>query len=48
MYSVDPLAQSEIFENLLDSNQTSLPKENLFLMTYSTSMQICKKNYFSK
>jgi hypothetical protein len=48
MYSVDQLAQSEIFENLLDSNQTSLPKENLFLITYSTGMQICKKIVFGK
>jgi hypothetical protein len=41
---VDRLTQSGNFENLLESNQTLLPKENLFLMTFSTSVQI-KKNY---
>jgi hypothetical protein len=41
---VDRLTQSVNFENLLKSNQTLLPKENLYLMTCSTSVQIYK-NY---
>jgi hypothetical protein len=44
LFSVDQLAQSAIFGNLLGSNRTSLPKENLFPLTYSTSVQIYK-NY---
>jgi hypothetical protein len=36
--------QSAMFENLLESNQLLLPKENLFLMTCYTSVQIYK-NY---
>jgi hypothetical protein len=36
------LTQSGNFENLLESNQTLLPKENLFLMTCSASVQIYK------
>jgi hypothetical protein len=43
LYSVDQLAQLANFGNLLDSNQTTLPKEKLFLITSSTSVQICKK-----
>jgi hypothetical protein len=41
---MDPLTQSGNFENLLESNQTLLPKENLFLMTCYTSVQLYK-NY---
>jgi hypothetical protein len=33
LYSVVRLAESAIFENLFESNQTLLLKENLFLMT---------------
>jgi hypothetical protein len=40
---VERLSQAEIFENLLELNQTSLPKEKLFLVTYSKSMKIHKK-----
>jgi hypothetical protein len=40
LHSVDKLAQSSNFDNLLELNQTTLPKEKLFLMTYSTSVQI--------
>jgi hypothetical protein len=40
LFSVDQLTQSGNFENLLQSNQTLLPKANLFLMTCSTSVQI--------
>jgi hypothetical protein len=36
--------QSIFFENLLELNQTLLPKANMSLMTYSASVQICK-NY---
>jgi hypothetical protein len=36
---VDQLAQSVNFEYLLESNQTLLTKENLFLMTF---LQVCK------
>jgi hypothetical protein len=32
LYSVDRLAQSAIFENLFESNQTVLPKYDLFPM----------------
>jgi hypothetical protein len=39
LFSVDRLTQSGNFENLLESNHTLLPKENLFLMTCSTSVQ---------
>jgi hypothetical protein len=42
--SVDRLTPSVIYLNLLESNYTLLPKENLFPMTYSTSLQI-NKNY---
>jgi hypothetical protein len=41
---VDWLPQSINFGNLLESNQTFLAKENLFLITCSTSVQI-NKNY---
>jgi hypothetical protein len=34
------LAQLAIFENLLESNQILLPKENISLMTFSTGLQI--------
>jgi hypothetical protein len=44
LYSVDRLAQSKIFKNLLESNYTTLPKEKLFLMSCSTSAQMYK-NY---
>jgi secreted Zn-dependent insulinase-like peptidase len=44
LYSVDQLAQSTIFENLLDSNYTLLPKGNFFLMACFTSVQIYKKS----
>jgi hypothetical protein len=43
LYSVDELAQSAIFENLLESNWTTLPKNKLFMMTCYTSVQIYKK-----
>jgi hypothetical protein len=39
---VDWLAQSRNFGNVLESNQTLLPKADLFLMTCSTSVQIYK------
>jgi hypothetical protein len=42
LFSVDQLTQLENFENLLKSNQTLLPKENLFLMTFYTCVQIYK------
>jgi hypothetical protein len=41
---VDRLTQLGNFENLLELNQTLLPKENLILMDFSTSVQIYK-NY---
>jgi hypothetical protein len=41
---VDRLTQPGNFENLLESNQTLLLKENLILMDCSTSLQI-DKNY---
>jgi hypothetical protein len=44
LFSVDRLVQSEIFVSLFKSNQALLPKANLFVMTCSTSVQICK-NY---
>jgi hypothetical protein len=44
---VDQLAQSAIFEKLLKSNQTSLPKEKLFLMTCYTSVK-STKNYWGQ
>jgi hypothetical protein len=44
LFSVDRLTQSGNFENLLESNQTTLPKEKLFLITSSASVQIYK-NY---
>jgi hypothetical protein len=40
LFSVDRLTQSKFFENLLESNQTLLPKENLLPMTCSTCVQI--------
>jgi hypothetical protein len=43
LYSVDRLAESTNFKNLLESNQTTLLKEKLFLLNWSTSVQICKK-----
>jgi hypothetical protein len=42
LYSVDRLAQSTNFRNLLELNQTTLSKEKLFLLTWCTSVQICK------
>jgi hypothetical protein len=45
---VHQLAQSAVFENLLESNQTLLPKENLFLISFSASVQIYKNNYGQK
>jgi hypothetical protein len=39
---MDQLAQSVNFENLLESNKTLLPKEDLFLMTCSTSVKSTK------
>jgi hypothetical protein len=36
------LTQSGKFENLLESNQTTLPKEKLFLITGSTGVEIYK------
>jgi hypothetical protein len=44
LYSVDRLALSVIFENLLESNSTTLPNEKLFLITCSARVQIYK-NY---
>jgi hypothetical protein len=44
LYSVERLVQSTNFKNLLDSNQTTFPKEKLFLITSSAGAQICK-NY---
>jgi hypothetical protein len=44
MFSVDQLTRSENFDNLLASNSTLLPKENLFPMTFYTSLQIYKNN----
>jgi hypothetical protein len=41
---VDRFTQSGNFENLLELNQTLLPKENLIRMDDSTSVQI-NKNY---
>jgi hypothetical protein len=41
---VDQLAQLENFENLLELNETLLPKENCTLMDCSKSVQIYK-NY---
>jgi hypothetical protein len=38
--SVDKLAQSTNFENVLESNWTKLPKEKLILMTCYTGVQI--------
>jgi hypothetical protein len=40
LYSVDRLTQSANFENLFKSNQTLLPKDNLFPIDYSTAVQI--------
>jgi hypothetical protein len=44
VYSVDRLDKLAIFENLLESNQTLLIKDKLFLMACYTSVQIYK-NY---
>jgi hypothetical protein len=46
-FSVDRFTQSEKFDNLLDLNQTLLPKENLILMNCSTSVKIYE-NYRGK
>jgi hypothetical protein len=46
-FSVDRLTQPGNFENLLELNQTLLPKENFILMVCSTSVQIYK-NYGGK
>jgi hypothetical protein len=43
LLSVDKLAHLAIFENLLESNSTILPKEKLFLITCSTNVKIYKK-----
>jgi hypothetical protein len=43
LHRVDKLAHSAHFDNLLELNQTTLPKEKLFLMTSYTSVQIYKK-----
>jgi hypothetical protein len=43
-FSVDRFTQSGNFENLLKLNQNLLPKENLILMDYYTSVKIYK-NY---
>jgi hypothetical protein len=42
LHSVEKLAQSTNFENLLELNQTTLLKQKLFLMTSSNSEQIYK------
>jgi hypothetical protein len=42
LYSVDRMTQLANFENLFKSNQTLLPKDNLFPMDYSTSVKIYK------
>jgi hypothetical protein len=42
-FSGDRFTQSGNFENLLELNQTLLPKENLILIDCSTSVQIYKK-----
>jgi hypothetical protein len=47
LFSMDRSAQSVVFKKLFESNHTLLPKENLFLMTCSTSVQIYK-NYGSQ
>jgi hypothetical protein len=44
LFSVDRFTQSGNFENLLELNQTLLPKENFLLMDCSTCAQIYK-NY---
>jgi hypothetical protein len=44
LFSVNRLTQSENFENLLESNQILLPKENFSLRTCYTIVQIYK-NY---
>jgi hypothetical protein len=41
-FSVDRLAPSAIFQNLLELKQTLHAKENLFLMTCSKSVKIYK------
>jgi hypothetical protein len=41
---VDQLAQLAIFENLLESNYTTLPKDNVFLITFCTRVQIYKNS----
>jgi hypothetical protein len=43
LFSVDLLTRLGNFKNLFKSNQTLLPKVNLFLMTCSTSVQIYQK-----
>jgi hypothetical protein len=42
LYSVDQLTQLAIFENFIDSNQTLLPKDNLFPMDFYTNVKIKK------
>jgi hypothetical protein len=44
LYIVDYLALLVILENLLESNWTIVPKEKVFLITCSMSVQICKKS----
>jgi hypothetical protein len=43
-FSVDRFTQSGNFENLLELNQTSFPKDNLILIYFSTIVKI-NKNY---
>jgi hypothetical protein len=43
LFSVNRLAQSIVFKKLFESNRTLFPKENLFLMTWFTSVKIYKK-----
>jgi hypothetical protein len=42
VFIVDRYTQSTNFQNLSKSNWTLFPKENLFPITCSTSVQICK------
>jgi hypothetical protein len=43
-FSVDRFTQPRNFENLLELNQTSFPKDNLILIDFSTIVKIYK-NY---
>jgi hypothetical protein len=42
LYSVDHYAQFAIFQNWLESNLTTLPKDKVFPITLSTAVQIFK------